>query len=282
MKYPRIEYMHIARSVADFDYFLRWGCEIWYLISGDVRYFVENQIYEVEPGDLIITNPNEIHKPTFKSNTIYERITLCFDPMFFSQFSTESFDLLACFYDRKNGVGNKITLTTEQDTELRRIFFEIEKEYASAEDSRDIRLNALMIELLLIIAKAASVGGESHSADMSSLVTDIIAYVNHNLEGDLSLASLEKMFYMSASHLCRRFKTETGVGLHRFIVDKRIALAKSLLANGDAVTATAQKCGFNDLSNFIRSFKKHVGMAPNEYKKNPDLLRLQTLTVKSK
>jgi len=90
------------------------------------------------------------------------------------------------------------------------------------------------------------------------------------------------MFYMSASHLCRRFKTETGVGLHRFIVDKRIALAKSLLANGDAVTATAQKCGFNDLSNFIRRFKKHVGMAPNEYKKNPDLLRLQTLTVKSK
>ena len=282
MKYPRIEYMHIARSVADFDYFLRWGCEIWYLISGDVRYFVENQIYEVEPGDLIITNPNEIHKPTFKSNTIYERITLCFDPMFFSQFSTESFDLLACFYDRKNGVGNKITLTTEQDTDLRRIFFEIEKEYASAEDSRDIRLNALMIELLLIIAKASSVGGESHSADMSSLVTDIIAYVNHNLEGDLSLASLEKMFYMSASHLCRRFKAETGVALHRFIVDKRIALAKSLLANGDAVTATAQKCGFSDLSNFIRSFKKHVGMAPNEYKKNPDLFRLQTLTVKSK
>ena len=275
MKYPRIEYMHITRSVANFDFFLRWGCEIWYLISGDVRYFVENQVYDVAPGDVMITTPNEIHKPTFKSDKTYERITLCFDPVFFSQFSTETFDLLGCFYNRKKGAGNKITLTDEQNAELRRLFSDIETAYLSAEDSRDIKINALVIELLLLLSKAASVS-EDGCADISDLVTEIISYIDCNLDGDLSLSQLARVFYLSDAHICRSFKAETGITLHRFIVNKRIARAKLLIAQGASITEAAESCGFGDLSNFVRSFKRHVGITPSEYKKNPDMLRLQT------
>ncbi len=276
MKYPRIEYMHISRSVADFDYFLRWGCEIWYLISGDVRYFVENQIYEVEPGDLIITNPNEIHKPTFKSNTIYERITLCFDPTFFSQFSTESFDLLSCFYDRKNGVGNKITLTAEEDVYIRELFSRIERARESDEASRDIQQSALVIELLILINKAvASSADEERRGSMSGLVTEVINYIGENLKDDLSLEALEKRFFVSGAHLCRSFKAETGITLHKFIVKKRISYAKILLSEGASVTHTMSASGFSDLSNFIRSFKRIVGITPSEYRRDPDIHALQ-------
>ena len=267
MIYPKIDYNHTTRSVANFNFFLRWGCEIWYLISGDVRYFVENQIYEVEPGDIIITNPSEIHKPTFKSDKTYERITVCLDPTFFSQFSTEAFDLLSCFYDRKNGEGNKITLSEEENAEVRRIFSEIEREYASSETSSEVRINALMLELLVLLNKAARGSDKREQVDLGGLVREIISYVERNLDGELSLSALERAFFLSAEHLCRSFKNETGITLHGFIVKKRMATAQLLLASGESVTETAERCGFSDLSNFIRSFKKHVGMTPSEYKK---------------
>ena len=277
MKYPRINYMNIARTTGNFEYILRSGCQILYLISGDVRYFVENQVYELEPSDIIITNQSEIHKPTFTSNKTYERITLEFDPVFYSQFSTESFDLLACFYNRNSGAGNRIRLAEEDDARIRELFSRFEQAYEGSEDSRDVQMNAILIEILVLLNKAASPIDEDMRGNMSRLVTDVIDYIEENLDADLSLEALENVFYVSGEHICRSFKAETGITIHKFIVKKRVAYAKRLLAADMPVTEVMQLCGYSDLSNFIRSFKKHVGLTPGEYKKDPDLLRLQAL-----
>jgi len=246
-----------------------------YLISGDVRYFVENQVYDAAPGDVFITNHNEIHKPSFKTAEPYERITVVFDPAFISHFSTDRFDLLSCFYNRKNGTGNRITLSAEQDGEIRAIFDKIEREYECAEDSRDIKISALMLELLILINKASKGVDDNGGGDICELVTEVINYVNENIDGDLSLEALERVFYISGAHLCRSFKSETGITLHKFIIKKRIARASRLLAENASVTEAMHASGFSDFSNFIRTFKKYTGKTPGRYRKEHDELRLQ-------
>lgn len=52
----------------------------------------------------------------------------------------------------------------------------------------------------------------------------------------------------------------------KYIVSKRITEAKKLLATEKSVTDTAFMCGFNDYANFIRTFKKAVGVPPGKYK----------------
>ena len=76
-----IDYVHVKRQLHYVDFHLHKGCEIYFLIPGDVNYFVEKYIYPLKFGDLIITNNHEIHKPNFNSDSTYERITVEFNPV---------------------------------------------------------------------------------------------------------------------------------------------------------------------------------------------------------
>lgn len=58
-----------------------------------------------------------------------------------------------------------------------------------------------------------------------------------------------------------------GVPLKYFINTKKIAYAKQLLQGSCSVMQACDRCGFNDYSNFIRAFKKIVGMPPHQWKK---------------
>ena len=49
------------------------------------------------------------------------------------------------------------------------------------------------------------------------------------------------------------------------ITARRISIAKSLLSNGLNINDVYIKCGFNDYSNFLKSFKKASGVSPKKY-----------------
>ena len=57
-------------------------------------------------------------------------------------------------------------------------------------------------------------------------------------------------------------KKETGTTVYHYVLLKRLNLARVLLAQGCRVDETCAGAGFNDYSNFIRTFKKHTGMTP--------------------
>ena len=62
------------------------------------------------------------------------------------------------------------------------------------------------------------------------------------------------------------FNRYCGTTVTKYIISKRITEAKKLLSNGKSVTETAFASGFNDYANFIRTFKKTVGVPPGKYK----------------
>jgi AraC-like DNA-binding protein len=267
MIYKKADYKHVAHKSPSFDFHLHDGCEIYYRISGDVRYFVEKQIYSVDTYDVFITNQNEIHKPNFESGKPYERITLCIDPDFFSQFSNENYDLLKCFYGRENGIGNKITLTKPELESMMSIFKVIEEAFTKDASYCDIIINSKIIELLIILNEASKrKTNELQNNQLSENLAKITDYIDTHLSDDLSLATLERALYLSASHMCRIFKRSTNSTIHQYIIKKRIALAKSLLALGYSVSEVSHRSGFSDFSNFIKTFKKHTGIIPSKYK----------------
>ena len=53
--------------------------------------------------------------------------------------------------------------------------------------------------------------------------------------------------------------------INKYVTAKRIAHSKEYLAQGYSVTETCEKCGFNDYSNFLKSFTKAVGITPGNY-----------------
>ena len=72
---------------------------------------------------------------------------------------------------------------------------------------------------------------------------------------------------LSRYHFLRTFKTVTGVTPHQWLLRARLReSAQRLIASRDPVTEIALDVGFDDLSNFIRSFRAEFGVSPRTYR----------------
>ena len=72
--------------------------EVYFLLSGQVSYWVDGRILRMEPGDLLLINPLELLRPIVEEGKpIYERIVLWIDREFLEGLDASQTDLSACF-----------------------------------------------------------------------------------------------------------------------------------------------------------------------------------------
>ncbi|HXX08332.1 MAG TPA: AraC family transcriptional regulator [Pseudolabrys sp.] len=99
---------------------------------------------------------------------------------------------------------------------------------------------------------------------------DLIA---SNLSGNLSLAALATECGLSTSRFNKAFRKSVGMPPHRWLVQQRIALAKTLLRNGSMkLTDVALACGFSDQSHFTRCFSACAHMSPGQWRRSVEKL----------
>lgn len=110
----------------------------------------------------------------------------------------------------------------------------------------------------------------NHSMKGYSLVTkDIISYVDFHYMEELNLNFFANMFNLSKTYLSNLFKKETGSTLTDFIHHVRMRKAITLLNASDLpITSIATACGYNDISYFIRVFRRTYGVSPKQYQKS--------------
>ena len=93
-------------------------------------------------------------------------------------------------------------------------------------------------------------------------------YIDAHAEEKNDLSELSKIFFMSKTHLHRLFKDEYGVSPIKYLIDRKIELSKQLLENGDLrISDVAEALSFSDARHFSKTFLKHEGMLPSEYRK---------------
>lgn len=241
--------------------------EIYFFMAGDVTYFVENSNYPMHYGDLLITNTTEVHTPIFHSQACYERIIFHFSPYFLQYLQVPGFNPEKCFNDRPNGRLNMASLDEQQIN----LFMDIYKKISSANQKlsgEDILIKfGSLVELAVMINQAFS--GSTTCLNKTGIfrqISDIMKYVDENLDKELTLKHISDKFFINDTYLCTLFKKHVGKTVHQYIVFKRIAYAKKLLLSGYNVTETSLLCGFKDYSNFIRTFKRITGQSPGKYK----------------
>ncbi|MFC5446969.1 helix-turn-helix domain-containing protein [Paenibacillus aestuarii] len=241
--------------------------EIYFFLSGDVHYFIEKQVYPLQYGDLLIMHSNELHRPNFQSKKQrYENVVIHFNPKLAEAFSSPQFDLLACFNNRVMGEQNRMRLTPQQIDDIMKLYERMEIHHSQAKAGSEVLYVATFIELLVFINRLfQNQGNHKEQGMLPDKLASLLTYIDENLEQDLTLDVLEQVVFMNRSYLCRLFKKHTGSTIHEHILFKRIAKAKQLLREGCTVTDACQLVGFNDYSNFIRTFKKAVGLPPRQY-----------------
>jgi len=85
---------------------------------------------------------------------------------------------------------------------------------------------------------------------------------------DVSLEDAARAAGLSPFHFLRVFSAVVGATPHQYLVRLRLARAARLLAEEERpVTDIAFDCGFADLSNFVRTFRRAAGVSPREFRK---------------
>jgi AraC family transcriptional regulator len=89
-----------------------------------------------------------------------------------------------------------------------------------------------------------------------------------NLDGELNIAQLAQECELSLSHFTRAFRKTTGLPPHRWLLQRRVDKAKSLLLDPTlSLAETALACGFADQSHFTRVFTQSVGTSPGVWRR---------------
>jgi AraC-like DNA-binding protein len=91
-----------------------------------------------------------------------------------------------------------------------------------------------------------------------------------NLDRNLSLDRLARVAGMSASHLKTLFRRATGVPLHRYVIQRRVQRARTLLEQGDLSTSqVALEAGFAHQSHLARWMRRLLGVTPTAIARVP-------------
>lgn len=126
----------------------------------------------------------------------------------------------------------------------------------------------LLQELMVRLYRAslrAPVGMYSNRVEIATAIQERL---RKEYGKDFSLASIAMEYDLSVSYLAHVFKETTGMPMMRFLLCCRVDAAKEFLEQTAlSVNEIATRCGFHDISNFGRTFKKEVGCSPRDYRK---------------
>ncbi|MCR5584849.1 MAG: AraC family transcriptional regulator [Lachnospiraceae bacterium] len=231
-------------------------CEIYYFVGGNAHSLVEASDYPLRKGSLLIMRPGEAHSVRiFKAET-YARYAVNFPISVFDAFDPKRI-LMKPYLDRDLGQGNHFYLPGLED-----IFAKMIDENLD-EYTRSVVITTGICRLMEIINAEFRSGKQVKKAS-PTVAEQIVAYVNGNILGDISVDLLAERFFMSKSQFCKIFKEATGASPWKYITAKRLLEAGNMIAEGTPAWEAAEKCGFGDYSSFYRAHVKRFGTGPRD------------------
>lgn len=130
----------------------------------------------------------------------------------------------------------------------------------------DILSNTTEYELL------ASVGYAHSIQNNSDRLGKITAYIMQNFDKEIALPEVAQMANMAVTTFCNFFKEQYRTTFVEYLNAVRIGHACKLLSDNDKnIVEVAYDCGFNNLANFNRQFKKYKKMTPSQFRKTVNI-----------
>jgi len=204
-------------------------------------------------GDIIMVNPGEMHdgssldgKPRSWEMLFFEPETVC--------------EVLAD--EQWNGIHTLRPTARDRDQAIRcrRLFNAV----------TDPKPDKLHIDEVLVrtLAYAFRHHGSDRPSGLSGLpgVHRIIKVIDCEPERPLSLQAMADMAGVSRFHFLRGFSRVTGATPHAYILQRRVRLARRLLAAGREPVQASADAGFADQSHMTRAFVRQLGMTPARYR----------------
>jgi AraC-like DNA-binding protein len=246
--------------------------EVIYVAEGRIKFTIGDKTYIAEKNNLLFINNVESHEYKVLDYP-YKRYVIMMKPHFIHSTVNDSL-LTSILYHRPEHYSHLISLETGTEEPLRSIIFQMLKEFREKKPLYETSLKFLFYQLLIRLYRISKdyfpfSKYENSDDHRYKTVLEVQKYIESNCTRDLNLTELSEQFHIDMYYLCHLFKEITGYTIKSYILLQRISIAKELLYHtNDSITNVGFNAGFNNVSHFIRTFKKHIGTTPYQYRKD--------------
>lgn len=259
------------------DHTFHWHnyLEISYVKQGRGRYFIENKTYELEEGDIIVINNIEPHYMEVLPPRNMLQPVVMFDPKLVWTSENDMFDFqyLKPFFDRSSNFSNKIDSRSEIGRQIFRLLTEIEDEYTRQPVGYKLMIKAKLLHIITYLIRHCQDSDKqlesiSHKSQKLKKLEVVFEHINRSYQGKITLEELASLAYMSPNYFCTFFKESTGFTPVEFINKLRVSKAIELLKTTDkTIYEVSLECGFTNLANFNKIFRRFSGVTPTRIRK---------------
>jgi AraC-like DNA-binding protein/quercetin dioxygenase-like cupin family protein len=248
--------------------------EIIYISRGSGIFKIDNIAYIVEQGNLLIINSQELHSAFCDNEEGCDYYAFVFN---MNYLSGEKGDIcekkyIAPLLARRRKFTNYISANKEWEIECIEIVKRIVNAFSKKNAYYELYIKGCLFQMMNVMYVNNSIKEVQNNYDKGSenieSTKKVIEYIEKNYSNEISIDDLAQIANLSKYHFIRTFSLIIGVSPIKYINLIRVNEAANLLQSGHSnITEVANKCGFDNVSYFIKTFKSYKRETPNNYRK---------------
>ena len=231
---------------------------------------VQNQIFHLQPGDILVVPPGALHSIQGNPKGEGSRFIFLFELTIFN--SMHDFRFVRSAFSNAVLI-NQTTCPDIYEHEIT-VLMQCAELYWSDSPIRILQIYSLLLQFFIcytqnLLASKISPNAQSQLAnsDHKTAIQILLSKIETDFEHIPSLEEAATQTGLSKFYFARHFRICTGHTYWDYINQIRLKKASQLLVEtNDAICKIALACGFHDVSSFNRSFKKDIGCTPSEYR----------------
>lgn len=257
--------------------------ELYYFLSGDVRFIYAGTEYVMRPHTLVVVAPNVFHGIQVLSCAAYERLAFHFTQEIISADRRQLLmGGLPTEASIRSGKGSIPCIVSNADSlGILPLMLDAEKIIGMPQDVCETMASVILEALLGLLM--IHEGDLRAAADIPAYCSDcqelrpVLAFIHQNLTEKLTLDALSRFAHLSKSKLNHLFRAHLGTTVMDYVSRRRLNYARQLLINGCSAAQAGAAAGFGDYTSFYRAYIKQMGHSPGRDRrtvgKNPASIR---------
>lgn len=243
--------------------------ELIYIRSGSAKISITDHIFTAHEGDLILCDSGNIHYcDSYGMDNSLDFII--FDP-----------NIISSLYQTSNFshpmIKKEQLIEYELEAPLFKLFNTLDKELTNKEPYYQEIVKSCIREFWFLLKRKlprndSELPSQNKRLNMLYDLQQLLSYLDEHYSENITLEFAAKQMNFSSSHFSKVFKKLTGINFVNYLNMIRIEHAANQLKNTpDRILDIALSCGFNNIRNFNRVFKKMTGYTPTQFSKLPNV-----------
>ncbi len=247
--------------------------EISYILEGSGSVSVNGHKYCFESGDVFIFNKDEVHGWILNTDLHLFVLMFCTE-LIFDRVNLFDYEYLRFFESSGSHFVNKINAEETYARKIYGVMEDIYNEWIHDDLGKYMMMKSYVLRILTMLTRhyknsPRAIQGSVEKNEKMERLADVLQLIAQNYDRKITLEEAAKTACMSNSYFSGFFKKTMGENFSSYLIRFRIYKADELLKDADYnVIEAATACGFNNISNFYRTYKRVMGTTPGVGRKD--------------